>query len=427
MKPEDRVVQHPAAPVSAAGAHRLRGYSYAQAGAFIEFCIELDNQDDRLADPARRNSAIWPVIDPARWDPEPVFDSRRAVVRDLLAYRQQPDDAGLRPWQRLFDDILARARKGPPAGWEPDTLVQDARYNGFGPYQNAWLLYRGVGDNAGAYAIAIRGTVFSAAPSALEDFIFQPVLAREFLSARVAFAQNRSSTIHSGFAHGAFTLLLDERYGIVPQLAADRIAAGSRIYVVGHSQGAALAALVHAFLHYAAAPGPGDDVFALRRKRFALNSCGFAQPKPGNQDFAADFASYTQGDDSAIVINNNIDPVPQVPLTLQSVGDIASDLPNQSALIKTLQYGASASLALVGLVGRLTEPIVRKEAAGFGRYFQAAALAPDGARETPAGSLNFVAAGHVYTVYGTPGDPKDAFLQHHAWVYRELLRIQLPD
>jgi hypothetical protein len=424
MKPEDRVVQ-PAVAQRTQGpaAPAPRGYSYAEAAQFIEFCVELDNQDDRSNDPQHRNADFWPAIDPSAWNPKPVFDSREAVVRDLLAYRANPGDASLKPWHHLYEEILQRAGAHPPKSWDFADVVADARYNGFGPYQNAWLLYEGVGANAGAYAVAIRGTVFSAEPSALQDFITQPLKARQFLSPAVRFAQSQSAAVHSGFAHGAFTLLLDERYGIVPQMAGPRIAAGSRIYLVGHSQGAALTTLVHAFLHYAAESG--DDVFSLRPKRFVLKSYGFAQPKPGNQDFAADFASYTQVDDAAIVINNNIDPVPQVPLTLQSAGDVASELPNQSWLVKSLQSVASISNGLVSLAGRAFEPAVRKNAEGYGHFYQYASLRLDASLEVPAGSLNFMPAGHVYSVYGTPGDPKDIFLQHHAWTYRKLLKTQL--
>jgi hypothetical protein len=209
------------------------------------------------------------------------------------------------------------------------------------------------------------------------------------------------------------------------QLAAPHVPAGSRIYIVGHSQGAAAATLVHAFLHYAAQSGAGDDLFSLEKKRFALKSYAFAQPKPGNQDFAADFASYTQQDDSAIVVNNNIDPIPQAPMTLQSLGDIVSDLPNRSSLIKVLACLASFSNGSIRLAGRLVEPIVRKDAAGYGPYFQWNRLAASGRNETPDGSLDFLAVGHVYHVYGTPGEPSDAFLQHHAWTYRNLLKSQL--
>jgi hypothetical protein len=425
MKPADRVVQLPPVPPARVASQPAGGYSYLEASQFIEFCVELDNEDDRGSESGAKNPNVWPKIDATKWDPIPVFDSRKAVAKDLLDYQRNPADPRLEGWKKLFDDTLTRARSAPPKSWQFDVVSKDARYNGFGPYQNAWLLYKGVGDFAGAFAVAIRGTVFSAKPSALEDFIFQPLQAREFLSPRVAFAQTGSATMHSGFAHGVFSLLLDDRYGILRQLQDQQVPAGARVYIVGHSQGAALVTLVHAFLHYAAQPGAGEDIFGLRQRQYLLKSYGFAQPKPGNVDFAADFSSYTQAPDNAIVINNNIDPVPQVPLTLQSAGDVASDLPNQSWLIKTLQRVASISNGVVRWAGEITEPRVRKDDSGFGYYFQYPNLALNPNSEVSGGSLNFVPAGHVFYVYGSPGDPQDLFLQHHAWTYRMLLKTQL--
>ena len=42
-------------------------------------------------------------------------------------------------------------------------------------------------------------------------------------------------------------------------------------------------------------------------------------------------------------------------------------------------------------------------------------------------SWNFVPAGHVMLVYGSPGDGADEFMQHHAWMYRDLIKAQLKE
>jgi len=82
------------------------------------------------------------------------------------------------------------------------------------------------------------------------DIFFQPVMAKSFLSDAMSFSDSSLATIHSGFAHAAFTTLLDLRYCILPVLA-NKVSAQSDLFVVGHSQGAAMATLVHAFLHHA--------------------------------------------------------------------------------------------------------------------------------------------------------------------------------
>jgi hypothetical protein len=137
MKPQDRVVLIAKVTGTAAPRNLTRGYSYSEASQFIEFCVELDNQDDRTRDRDRKNPDLWPQIDPGAWLPEPIFDSRKSVVEDLLAYRKNNNDPSLRPWHKLFDEILARAEGAPPANWDFPTVASDARYNGFGPYQSA--------------------------------------------------------------------------------------------------------------------------------------------------------------------------------------------------------------------------------------------------------------------------------------------------
>jgi hypothetical protein len=93
----------------APGAPGGPGYKFQEATQFIEFCVELDSQDDRITSPENPN--YLPQIDHNLWNPMPDYDSRQALARD-------------------------------------------PRYNGFGPYQSAWVLYMGRNENAGAYAIA---------------------------------------------------------------------------------------------------------------------------------------------------------------------------------------------------------------------------------------------------------------------------------
>lgn len=401
-----------------------KGFKKVEASQFIEFCIELDNQDDHMKAP--KDTRFIQKVDPTLWNPVPVFDSRLAVARDVMSYKETGETDANKGWAKLYRSILDRAAKKPPAAWTVESLAADARYNGFGPYQSAWLLYEGRGVNAGAYAIAIRGTVLSAAPSVVEDALFHPVDAQQFLSKYVSFASFNRASLHSGFAHATFSMLMDDRYGVIrvlnsPQI---QIKPGARLFIVGHSQGAAMATLTHAFFHYAMKDAStSSDVFGLNGKNYKLKSYVFAQPKPGNFAFTADFANITQSAEDAFVINNDIDPVPQVPLTLQDVADLDGDLPGQSLVGKIVHYIGGIGSGFRGLMSRIAEIDTKEDAAGFGYYYNYKQL--DVGKDKTASSWNFTAAGTVLMVYGTPGEPGDAFLQHHAWAYRNLIASQL--
>jgi hypothetical protein len=409
-----------------------KGYKYSEASQFIEFCVELDSQDDRM-DPANKGNANFIAeIDSRQWNPNPIFDSRAAVGRDLVSHRktgQIPENAG---WVKLYEHIIKRINMDfankkiakPYAELNERELIENPNYNGFGPYQSAWVLYEGVGENKGAYTVAIRGTVMSNMPSAVEDILFHPVSAKKFISDEVSFGSFDGSAVHSGFAHATFSLLLDDKYGVLRAIST-LVPANSRLFIVGHSQGAAMATLVHAFLHNAGSGSDaGSNVFALRDKNFSLKSYAFAQPKPGNFTFSADFASITQPFDNAIVINNDIDPVPQVPLTLQDISDLNGDLPEPSIGATMIRYAGGIGGQVRGLIGRLAEHSVIKSDAGFGYYFNYLGLGTLG-DDRISSSWNFTAAGHVFLVYGTLGDKSDEFLQHHAFTYRNLIRSQL--
>jgi len=410
------------------------GFVKAEAQQLVEFCVELDAQDDRNrrpADPrfnARVDAALWTRA----------FDSRDAVARDFIAWREReargvpppavlPDD-DLGYWAKLYRAIAATAafrhlqiKSAADVSGNPDL-------NGFGPWQNAWILYRGVGANAGSFAIAIRGTVFSNTPSAIEDAIFQPVVGRQFLSAAVSFSHGENAHLHGGFVHAAFTLLLDRRYGVLQVLADQGVPPHSLVFITGHSQGAAMATLVHSFLVNAmsdAQRGPTDPL-GLGGACYRLKSYAIAQPKPGNYSFAAEFAACTQSADCALVINNHIDPVPKVPMTLESTADVETDFTGHSLLARLLRAVGGLGKALRSLIAGVIEPLTRESAEGYGNFYRYAELRPIG-KDRIGSSWNFVPAGRVLLVYGTPlPDPSsDLFFQHHATTYRDLIAEQL--
>jgi hypothetical protein len=410
------------------------GYVHQEASAFIEFCVELDSQDDRNEHP--ESDVFRPRIDAQLW--QLAYDSRAAVAADYLQFKARPSspvsagsvaDDDLSHWAKLYDLIERTAAKRKINIQNVAGIANNPDLNGFGPWQNAWILYKGVGPNSGRYAIAIRGTVFSNSPSAIEDALFQPVIGRDFLSNDVSFTHSGNATIHSGFLHATFTLLFDRRYGILQILKDHHVESTSTLYIIGHSQGAAMATLVHAFLFNAlsVAESSPDDPLGLKGERYRLKSYAFAQPKPGNYPFAAEFARYTQGPDTAIVINNDIDPVPKVPMTMQSTADLETDFHGRFLVANVVRSLGGISKALRSTISGVCEPFTRRSAMGYGYYYNWSQLHVNVQNDRTGWSWDFVPAGRVIIVFGTPiADPgSDIFFQHHATTYRDLLAAQL--
>lgn len=434
----------------------FKGFDLQEAKDAIEFCVDLDSQDDRLftrqalddtknpPSPEHRKTleanlqGFSPHLDPARWNLEPMFDSRQAVAEAYVAYKQMPPQASgelpdddLRHWHKLFEDLEKRAESlkiDKASLMNTSVIANDPRLNGFGPWQNAWVLYKGVGAYTGRYAVAIRGTVMSSRPSVVDDVYFQPAYARSFLSKHFQLSDHTTAAVHSGFAHATFSTMLDLRFGILPLLE-KQVPAGSDLYVIGHSQGAGIVTLVHAALHYGMLAGDvrDDDALGLKGKRYRLKSYQFAQPKPGDMGFSASFARITQATDNAFVINNDLDPVVQVPLTLQTVGDLSTDFKTHSLLARAVRGISTFGIHFRRGLGHVLEKHTRDSSAGYAYYYNYFKLADaDGKLEQIAvsPSWNFTSAGRVMWVYGQKppaANSKDDFYQHHATTYRALL------
>ncbi len=431
------------------------GFDLVEAKDAAEFCVEFDNQDDRLQilnalkgppvpDEARARELRTELdfdsahIDPARWDPVPVFDSRKAVAEAWDKYRGQsklpadariePQEDDVRPWTKLFKDLEERAEAKHLNDPDAQTVQDDPDLNGFGPWQNAWALYRGVGPNHNRYAIVLRGTVFSNRASAIDDAFFQPVIAHGFVSGAISFSDAPAAAVHSGFAHAAYSTLLDARFGVLQALAAN-VPAGAQLMIVGHSQGAAVATLIHASLHYSMRDADlgSKDPLGLRGRHYRLKSYVFAQPKPGDFVFAGSFARITQRFDNALVINNSMDVVPQVPLTLQSSSDLSGDFRGNSLLARFVRWISGVGPGVRRTFGVVLEPWARDESAGWGYYYHWEEVRKDLTKSDEISeSWNFTHAGHLLWVYGPDPQPPgtDDFYQHHATTYRMLLQQQ---
>lgn len=383
-------------------------FDLTEAEALLEFCIDLNNEDDRQVVPLRRINLV------------------RA-------------DRSLNDWDCVADSRVLYAHDHPstvPAGaFNPAT-------NGFEPFDTAWTLWRKkpvAGAGAPVYALVFRGTVFANDHSVVEDALVTTIAAQygvEFPTGKylpLTFAVLPRAEVHEGFGYGLLSALFDGRYGALRTIR-EKVEKGSTLLISGHSQGAALATLAHAFFYYAAQ----EKRFGVDELDLHLRSYFFAQPKPGNYQFGLDFNGITGGGANAFTFTNTIDPVPMVPETRSYLVQAAADV-----------RGGGAPLAIMRGINNVANRI-RREISGFFEYKLAGAIKKlqrtdkDGfyladqlradSRTTTAGgvSQDFVAAGRIITLpghpngsdyYNYPKDDNDDFMQHHATTYRRLVEI----
>ncbi|MGE5203565.1 MAG: lipase family protein, partial [Acidobacteriota bacterium] len=283
----------------------------------------------------------------------------------------------------------------------------------------------------GRFAVVLRGTVPQAG-SVIEDLVSVMVAGQGTIAAgkdstTYQFAEGSKAGVHLGFAVGVLLLLKDPTDGILARLKA-QVPSGSEIYITGHSQGAAMATLLRSYLQY-----PNPD----RPAGYSYKTYVFAQPKPGNDHYAADFERNFSNSGHGFRITNSLDWVPQVPFTIEIPGDI--DEPNllSAWLDKSVPFLIKAAFSAVRRgVGDMQELVANHVQA----WHDSAArllLARGGQPSTVTGSLslpilstlNFVNAGSEIALIGTPcqGDEcNDGFFEHHAGTYYKLLRAQVP-
>lgn len=332
------------------------------------------------------------------------------------------------------------------AGWTPVyPAAPDGDADAIGPWRNAWKLWKRAGaDNT--YALVVRGTITNN-DSIIEDVITTSLSAPSamikawddgYLSIRLADADGAET--HLGFTYGLAVLLFANDHGILRGLKAN-VPAGSKIYVAGHSQGAAVATLLHAFLHYAI--NDSGDRYGLRDSGYALKSYVFAQPKPGNAQFSMDFARIAGNKGTSFVVNNSRDWVTQVPLSQEFLdepgADIASQLNSSNANVALratfdlFRSGLNRVQSLRALVARASENISELKLQVWNRPASQMDVTYKIAGAPPfpsAQSVNFAAAGNVVPVFGYRPDnpdvtPNDPLYQHHLTTYRRLMHEQL--
>jgi hypothetical protein len=303
----------------------------------------------------------------------------------------------------------------PPVGWAP--IVQPKTTVGLDNYWELW----GNTNAAGEYAIVVRGTVLSAA-SILEDILLPLIAAQGSVRIRMrgsrarvrtlryTFSRNPFAAVHLGFAIGALALLFQDAKDGIWVRVREIVGAGTRFFITGHSQGAAIATLLRSFFDHQPIGGLGPESF----KTYV-----FAPPKPGNDQYGFDFDRLTSLPLHAFRVANTEDWATQVPLTLQWVHDVSTPNP-----VSSLRVSSAAGVAAMETALRITRQSLRRRAR---RKLAEAGVAQNGMPFVR--SLNYDRCGSPVPLAGThstnPENEDDMLWQHHLGMYARLLRDQL--
>ncbi|WP_233224420.1 hypothetical protein [Thiomonas sp. X19] len=311
---------------------------------------------------------------------------------------------------------------------------------GMGPFDNAWAAWKSLQDEQ-LYAVVIRGTVHSAS-SILDDVLATSIRANSALSvnapdgtsrclplAMVSSGNAADAAVHLGFIWGTAILMFHNDLGILKYLLG--LPTGSKILITGHSQGAAIATLLHAMLLHASTDATGPLADAIKPKSFQYKSYVFAQPKPGNWQFGHDYAQIAGNQGLALCLNNNRDWVPQVPLTVDLPDEVtnnpidpylAAKHPVLLEMANLLGKAAQAGRIAIGDVAQFAAECATDY---LGAHIDGLFLS-DGTADDSAAYMNFVQCGRLYSLrgYASPEEETDPLWQHHCGNYAKLLALQ---
>jgi len=426
--------------------------------AMLELCLDLDSEDDRYPSPALGSV------------PRAVNYMNEDRIKGWKKIEDSRNMVSAHDNKNLNENSCKTKDYGTKCSHNPSI-------NGFGYYNSAWTLWQFQGKPI--YALVFRGTVMSNNESIYEDIQVGTIPAKNGLELEskqlpITFAEIPRSEIHSGFAYATFQQLFLKKYGALNKL--KDLPPNATIILSGHSQGAAIATLAHAFLYHEIHPLDGSTRFGLK-KNWQIKSYVFAQPRPGNLQFSLDFGRINQIDSPSYVFQNTHDPITMVPETRALILDALADSAEESGTISfpwkswvkslndnwimnEIKKSEIGSYVVDGLVNRevdfaisTTSKVVtgsdnslnnlRSHVSGLlehgvtkhltentlNAYIENEALQQQ-ADATTAVSQSYMSAGSVIALIGTnnpqcyfnnPDDKKDTFFQHHASTYRRLL------
>lgn len=188
--------------------------------------------------------------------------------------------------------------------------------------RNQWELWTA---NNNVAVINVRGTV-SDFVSWLANFYAAMVPAKGSLQLEKNYkfdynlSDDPKAAVHTGWLIGTGMLVRD----MLPKLDSMYLKGTKNFYIMGHSQGGAIAYLLTSHLYYLRSTGriPADVIFKTY--------CS-AAPKPGNLFYAYEYESMTSGGWAYNVVNTS-DWVPEMPVTVQTSDDYNSVNPFVNAL-----------------------------------------------------------------------------------------------
>ena len=343
-------------------------------------------------------------------------------------------------------------------GYDPNANDKSVS-GGFGPFNSAWRLWQ-LSDQP-VYAVTSRGTIPSwdsieedlLTNSLQAEKIVVPTLDDKSIRFRLAATRYRKldeahdfpvSEVHTGFSYGLSSVLFDRQYGLLKALR-DKVPPGATLLITGHSQGAAVATLLHSFLHYACADdgrrkAKEEDLgnyadcegFGLGEKHWLLKSYVFAQPKPGNWRYSLDLARIAANAGRFYTVNNYDDPVPQAPFAIQFLSDsftkqeINALSPRTRLLDWLVKVPNAIRRGFSGLIDDIELDEIMRRRGNLGNEFangdiKSARNSGSSLNFTPSGNIVGVRAGKVADEEYEKYSPMDDFLrEHHLFRYRQL-------
>ncbi|MHB2027044.1 MAG: lipase family protein [Elusimicrobiota bacterium] len=300
------------------------------------------------------------------------------------------------------------------------------------PFDNAWSLWQ---KGKRTFAIVVRGTI-AKEKSIIEDLLAETIPADgglaltpdSYLPLSLVSTETKNAAVHMGFAWGMAVILFHKTQGIISKAGGKLGSGPADIYITGHSQGAAIATLLHSFFYYA-----DKTKFPwLKGKNF--KSYVFAQPKPGNWQYMMDFARAAANDGLAHCINNPLDWVPQLPLSRQGFSDIVGD--SVAPYLRGRKHPILADIA-ASVAGelekiRMGKSAVNDEVAGWAvnlaKNIDSAHTVSGTPNGSGGGNLDYMPCGSVRStpmradLRGIVPDAQgDGLAQHHLFTYKTLL------
>lgn len=176
---------------------------------------------------------------------------------------------------------------------------------------NRWELWTSKDSIA---TISIRGTTLKL-ESWIENFFaaMLPASGTIHLSDSLIYnyhlSNNKRASVHAGWLIGTLSLYED----ILPKIDSCLDSGTSDFYIIGHSQGGAIAYLLTSMLHDLKSKN-------LKYKNLTIKTYASAAPKPGNLYYAYEYEALTQNGWAFNVVNS-ADWVPEGPFSIQTTND----------------------------------------------------------------------------------------------------------